>query len=61
MIFEETEGSYESMIPIVLILENKDIAEFESSFTKNGYRYQVGVSSEVLMEIRNWDYGILIL
>jgi hypothetical protein len=43
MILQDVDKYYESMIPIVLILDSKDIKEYELALKKNKYRYKIGI------------------
>lgn len=52
--------SYDSH-PIIIICDEDQEVAIKKLLMSNKYRYLCGVREDVIHEIRNWDYGILLL
>jgi hypothetical protein len=55
-------GSHYDEDPIIIIADQKDFTAITKILLKRNWnKYRIGITSEVLREIRSWTYGILIM
>ena len=47
--------------PMVVIHDLENIQEIQTILRKSKLRYEAGCSSEVLEQVKQWEYGILLL